>query len=448
MAENRVQFSSRIGFVLAAAGSAVGLGNIWGFPTQAADNGGAAFLLVYLFLVFLLGYPILCAELLIGRYGQSNPVKALQRIARGPVSRRFGALAGGAGILVVSGILSFYTIVAGWIVAYAAESAAGMLGAESLERWLITFSPGRNLICGVMFMAVTVWVVNAGVKDGIEKWSRRLMPALFVLLFILIGYLLPQKGAMDGLHVYLIPDWSHITPGLFIGALGQSFFSLSLGVGCMMVYGSYVSHKANMPVLALQVTLVDTAVAFLAGLLIVPSMYVAHHNGVEIFAVDGSLKSADTLVFQVLPALFATMGEAEEVVALVFFVLMMIAALTSSISMLEVPVAFVIEQFNIKRHMAGCLVGCLVMAGSAFIIYDFDALFGLVIAVTTRYCQPIVGLLFCLYAGWVWHRHLILEELRQGNPEIEQGLFWKIWPPYVKFVCPLLILIVVFQPLL
>lgn len=446
--QNRGQFSSRLGFILAAAGSAVGLGNIWGFPTQTASNGGAAFLVIYLALIFVLAYPVLCAELLIGRHGQSNPVASMQLICSNRSSRKAGSMVGLAGMIAVSGILSFYAIVAGWMLAYMGEPIALMAGAEQSASWMVGFGLERNLAFTGLFMLLTVWVVNAGVKEGIEKWSRRLMPALLILLLLLIGYLMTQDGAIDGLKAFLVPDWSHFSPQLVLSAMGQSFFSLSLGVGTMMIYGSYLSHDENLPKLAAQVTMVDTGIAILAGLLIMPAMYVALNNGVEIFDASGNLKSSDTLVFQVLPALFDTMGSAGLFAAAVFFLLMSIAALTSSISMLEVPVSYVVERFAIARAKAGYIVGGAIMLFSALIICNFGAMFGLVISITTQYAQPLIGLMFALFTGWVWHRDRVLKEIRQGNPEIEQGLFWKIWPNYVKYVCPLLIGAVVVQSLL
>ncbi len=446
--QQRGQFSSRLGFILAAAGSAVGLGNIWGFPTQTASNGGAAFLLIYLALIFVLAYPVLCAELLIGRHGQSNPVASMQLICSHRSTRKAATLVGLAGMITVSGILSFYAIVAGWMIAFMGEPLALMVGAEQPANWMTSFGVGRNLLFTAIFMLFTIWVVNAGVKEGIEKWSRRLMPALLVLLLLLIGYLLTQEGAADGLKAYLVPDWSHLSPELLLKAMGQSFFSLSLGVGTMMIYGSYLSRDENLPKLAAQVTLVDTGVAVLAGMLIMPAMYVALHNGVEIFDANGALISSGDLVFQVLPALFDTMGSAGLIAATVFFLLMSIAALTSSISMLEVPVAYVAERFALPRAKAGYLVGGAIMAFSVLVIFNFGFLFGKVISITTEYAQPLIGLMFAVFTGWVWKRNRLLNELRQSNPEIEQGLFWKIWPTYVKFICPLLIGAVVLQSLM
>lgn len=444
--EKRAQFSSKLGFVMAAAGSAIGVGNIWGFPTQAASNGGGAFLLVYLLFIFLLGYPMLVAEITIGRHGQANPFSALQKLTRHKRGKLLAGLVGLAAILTVSFIFTFYAIVSGWFVAYALEPVAGLMGAEAAATWLTDFSTARNLIFTLLFALLSLYVVSRGLEQGIEKWSTRLMPLLFLMLVLLTGYMLSQPGASEGLKVYLIPDFSRVlNREVLIGALGQSFFSLSLGAAVMMLYGSYLNRQANIPALAAQVTLLDTGVAFMAGLLILPAMYVAQHNGVTIFADDGSLISSDTLVFSVLPALFKTMGAAQYPVALAFFVLMIVAALTSAISMLEAPVSLVLESSTLSRIKATWLVTAVCTLFSVVIVFNFGSLFGLVITVTTQYAQPLVSMCITLYAGWVWQRNAVLTELQQGNPDLAQGLFWKIWPWYVRFVCPVLVLVVIVQ---
>ncbi|WP_332399666.1 sodium-dependent transporter [Vibrio metschnikovii] len=439
---SRGQFTSRFGFIMAAAGSAVGLGNVWGFPTQAASNGGAVFLIVYLLMVFLLAFPMLVAELTVGRYGQSNPIRSFRSVwPKG----KFGAiLLGVNGMVVVSLILSFYAIVAGWLLGSLFGSSLELVGIESASQWLTTFSTERNLILMMAFMALTMFVVSNGVANGIEKWSTRLMPLLFILFGLLTVYIFTQPGAWDGLTMYLVPDFSHLTPQLIVSAMGQAFFSLSLGVCVMTTYGSYLKKETNIPKTAAQVALIDTGVAFIAGLMILPAMFVAKHNGVEIFSASGELLNSDTLVFTVLPAMFDTMGTVGTLIGLVFFLLMVIAALTSSISMLEVPVACATEELQQSRRSAVLWIGGLVTLFSAVIVFNFSALFGLVIQFTTVYSQPIIALLITLMVGWIWHRNHILNELKQGYPEIEQSWFWKIWPTYVRIVCPVLMLLVFF----
>jgi len=443
MAANRGEFSSRFGFIMAAAGSAVGLGNIWGFPSQAADNGGAAFLLVYLFLAFALAYPALMAELIIGRHAHANTVIALRLVSRGPASRGFGTAVGLVAICTVSMILGFYAIVAGWMIAHFLGSLTEILGLDGLSDWFLEFGLARNAIFMAIFLSLTASIIAEGVRDGIERWSSRLMPILIATLFLLVFYVMTLEGAVQGLKVYLLPDFEAVLhPQLIVGALGAAFFSLSLGVGTMLIYGSYIPDEGKLPALGGWVTGVDIMIAVTAGFVVIPAMYVALHNGVEIFGPDGSLTSGDTLIFTVLPALFDTMGVAGAIVSLIFFALMTIAALTSSISMLEVPVSYTIENHGLSRKRAVYLIGAAIACASFSILLNFEVLFGLVVAATTRYAQPLLGLMFCLFCGWIWHRDSILQELRKGQPDVENGLFWAVWPWYIRFVVPVVILVI------
>jgi neurotransmitter:Na+ symporter, NSS family len=440
----RGEFSSRIGFILAASGSAVGLGNIWGFPSQVASNGGAAFVLMYLILAFLLAYPVLMAEFLIGRATKSNVVDALGRVTGGRIGRAVGMW----GIVTVSLILAFYGIVGGWMLAYTLEAVASLVGLDTLAQWLVASSVSRNIVFCALFMLLTVGIVSGGVVKGIERWSVRLMPTLFAIMLLLFGYVMTQDGAIEGLKVYLLPDFAEVlNPNLLISAMGQAFFSMSLGVGTMLIYGSYVSHKEDLPKLGAAVSLIDIGVAVLAGLLIIPAMYVALHNGVQIFGENGQLLAEDTLIFAVLPSLFNTMGLVGLFVSLAFFLLMSIASLTSSISMLEVPVSYVVEKRKVSRHKAVWLIAAVIFVISVLIIVNFDRLFGLVIALTTRYSQPLLGLMLCIFAGWIWRRNEILQELKKGDEHAEHSIFWRIWPWYVKFVCPVVILFMFYRSL-
>ena len=438
----RGEFSSRLAFIFAASGSAVGLGNIWGFPTNAAQNGGAVFVLMYLILAFLLAYPAMMAELIIGRHTRSNMVNALQAISPGQTAKSIGKLTGIGGMVTAGLILSFYSIVAGWFIAFMLEPLTSIMGLESMGNWLTEFSLVRNIGFAAFFILLTVLIISAGVVQGIEKWSSRLMPSLFVLMGALILYVLTQDGAMEGLKHYLVPDFSQITdPNLIVSALGQAFFSMSLGVGTMLVYGSYIRADENLPVVGALVTLTDTSVAFLAGLLVLPAIFVAQNLGVTIYAESGNLIAGPDLIFQVLPALFDGMGATGLFVGLAFFVLMSIAAVTSSISMLEVPVSYAVEAHQVSRNKATWLVGLVLFGISTLICFNFDALFGFVITMTTERAQPLLSMMLCIFAGWVFYRNSILEELKSGSPDVEQGLFWKIWPVYVKFFCPALILL-------
>ena len=445
----RGQFSSRLAFIFAASGSAVGLGNIWGFPTNAAENGGAAFVLMYFILAFLLAYPAMMAELIIGRHTRSNMVTALQAISESQSAKTVGKFVGIGGMVTAGLILSFYSIVAGWMLAFMLEPMTSILGLSDLSAWLTEFSLIRNIGFAAIFVCLTVIIISAGVEQGIEKWSSRLMPSLFVLMIGLIIYVLTQEGAMEGLKHYLVPDFSQITsPKLIVSAMGQAFFSMSLGVGTMLVYGSYIREDENLPVVGALVTLTDTSVAFLAGLLVLPAIFVAQNLGVTIYSDSGSLIAGPDLIFQVLPALFQGMGGVTGLlVGFAFFVLMSIAAVTSSISMLEVPVSYAVEAHKVDRNKATWLVGLGVFTISSMICLNFDSLFGFVITMTTQRAQPLLSMMVCIFAGWVFYRNSILQELKSGNPNVEHGMFWKIWPVYVKFFCPALILLTFAQGL-
>jgi NSS family neurotransmitter:Na+ symporter len=448
MGVSRGGFSSRLGFIMAAAGSAVGLGNIWGFPTQTASNGGAAFVLVYLILAFLLAYPAFMAELLIGRYGQANAVSSMQKIARNTWQKHFGFVVGFGGIICAALILSFYGIIAGWMMSYAVEPLARLVGLSNQADWLVNHSLPRNIFFSALFMSLTVFIIRRGVEQGIEKWSKRLMPMLIGLLILLIIYVFTLDGSREGFNAYLNPDISRVfEPDLLISALGQAFFSLSLGTSVMIIYGSYIGKKENLVTLGAQVTLIDVSIAFLAGLLIIPAMYVAQAQGVAIFSEDGSLISGSNLVFTVLPALFSGMGYVGLFVAFGFFVLMSIAALTSSISMLEGPVSFVVERHNVARGKATTLIGVAILLLSIVIVLNLEWMLDFVAILSTQYGQPIIAMLCCVFATWIWHRSDILAEIKQGNEVVEQGLFWKIWPWYTKFVCPSAIALVFWHSL-
>ncbi|MCO7206758.1 MULTISPECIES: sodium-dependent transporter [Pseudoalteromonas] len=449
MSASRGEFSSRFGFIMAAAGSAVGLGNIWGFPTQTASNGGAAFLVAYLVLAFCLAYPALMAELVIGRHGQANAVTSLRKVTNQAWQKKFAFMVGFGGIICAGLILSFYAIVAGWMLSATLEPVAQLAGQEQAGTWLSEQSLSRNLIFTAAFIILTVSIISKGVENGIEKWSKRLMPALLGILFMLIIYVMTQDGAMEGLKAYLVPDFSSIlNPELLVNALGQAFFSLSLGTSVMIIYGSYISKKENLVSLGAYVTLIDVFIAFVAGLLIIPAMYVAQAQGVQIFSAEGALLSEDTLVFQVLPALFTSMGNVGIFVGFAFFALMSIAALTSSISMLEAPVSYAVERFALKRVQATWIIGGIIALISFTIVFNLGTLFGFVITLTTKIGQPILGLMCCIFVGWIWHRASLLKEIQQGCPEAANSFFWKVWPWYIKFICPLAISLVFANSLL
>jgi len=442
---SRGEFSSSFGFIMAAAGSAIGLGNIWGFPTQTAQNGGAAFVLLYLILAFVVGYPILLAEFTIGRHSQSNPVGTYQNIKGG---KRFVPV-GFLGLITVGFILSFYSIIAGTMIAYFMDPILRLVGATDAAVWVTSQGVSSNMIFASLFFFLTILIVAAGVKNGIEKWSTRLMPTLLVILIVLVVYVLTLDGATEGLKKYLLPDFTKVLDAkLFTSALGQAFFSLSLGVGSMLVLASYTSKKENLVRLGRLVTLSDVGIAFLAGLLIIPAMYAAAASGTQIFDETGSLISGPNLIFQVLPALFNTMGPIGIGLSIIFFFLMVIAALTSTISMLEVPVSYAVDNRGMDRSKASIVIGLIFWAVSMVIALNFDLLFAMVVKITTEFIQPLLGLFICLFVGWVMNRNTLIEEIKQGNPEVENSFFMKIWPLFIRYVSPILILIILAQAFL
>ncbi len=437
MSNVRDSFHSRIGFVLAAAGSAIGLGNIWGFPTQAANNGGGAFLFVYLIVTVLLALPALYAEVYIGNQAQKNPVSALEDACR-ETAPRLGKYAGLIGLCGAIMMLSFYTIVAGWMLAHALSPMAELLGHHDVSQWLATSSTSRNLLFTPVFILLGAAIIHQGVNAGIEKWSARLMPVLLVMLVLLITYILQQPGAEKGLRTYLIPDFSQVTdPKLIISAMGQAFFSLSIGVGGMMVYGSYMKKDRDIGKLAISITALDTFIAFMAGLLIIPALYVAQEAGQQVFQND-KLIGEGQLIFNILPELFNSMGNIGMVVAVGFFSLLSIAALTSTISSTEVPVSYLVEAKKLTRAKATWLVSAIVLTASMTLITFFDSLFGLVIRLLTTILQPLSCLFYFVVVGWLWKRGNKLRDV-----SLQEGRKWlPIWGNYLRFVCPLLLTVV------
>jgi NSS family neurotransmitter:Na+ symporter len=434
MTLSRDSFHTRIGFVLAAAGSAVGLGNIWGFPTQAANNGGGAFLFVYLVVTLLLALPALYAEIYIGNQAQKNPVAALGEACQ-DVSTRLGRSAGFAGLCGAMMMLSFYTIVAGWMLAHALSALTELLGFSEISSWLGTSSTERNLLFTPIFILLGAAIIHQGVNKGIEKWSSRLMPILLIMLIGLIIYILQQPGAEKGLALYLIPDFSQVTnPKLVISAMGQAFFSLSIGVGGMMVYGSYMQKNKDIGKLVVSITALDTCIAFMAGLLIIPALFVAQEAGLEVFK-NNQLIGEGQLIFYILPELFASMGNIGLLVAFGFFSLLSIAALTSTISSTEVPVSYLVEDKSFSRKQATWLVSAIVLCSSLLLIAFFDLLFGAVIRILTTIVQPLSCLFYFIVVGWLWSRG---NKLR--DKALQQGRKWlPHWGNYLRFVCPVLL---------
>ena len=434
----RDSFHSRIGFILAAAGSAVGLGNIWGFPTQVANHGGGAFLLVYLCVIFILAIPALYSELLIGHSAQANPVKSLTQLSGGR-ARPVGRLMGYLNVLGSCLMLSFYHVVAGWMVVHALGFLAKGVGLTSVSEFLLNSSMPRDLIFTGLFLTATALVVFQGVEKGIERWSKRLMPTLVVLLVGLIIYMMTLPGASVGLERYLVPDFTQITnTSILVAAMGQAFFSLSIGLGGMMIYGSYLKPGAKLGRLSLSVAALDTFIAFLAGLLIIPALYAGIHLGVSV-GEGTELVGEGQLIFAVLPELFNSMGVAGPFVAFAFFSLLSIAALTSTIAQAEVPVSYCIEERKLSRPVATAASLALIGVFSLLLILFFEPLFGWVVTAVTQFQLPLSGLFYLLVVGWLWRRSNHLKEIAAGS----FGLTLLRW--HIRYLCPVLMSIVFYH---
>lgn len=438
---NRGNWNSKLGFVLAAAGSAVGLGNIWKFPNVVADNGGAAFLFIYIICCFAVGYPVMIAELTIGRRTGKNPVGAFKSLSK----NKFYPLIGAWGILCGIMILAFYNVVAGWTFSFILEEIAYFFGLTHLVTFFSDLGHGpQNAVFSLLFMGATVSIIMGGVSNGIEKATKTMMPILLSILIIMIIYVFTQNGSVEGLQQYLIPDFSKINAELVFSAMGQAFFSLSLGMGAMITYGSYLNKKQNIPEAAAYVVLADFVVAFLAGLLIIPALFVAQAHGIQIFQ-KGSLVSSVGLVFQVLPTLFHSMNHWIGLVfGVTFFILLSMAALTSTISLLEVPVAYAIDEHAIPRKKAALFVGGGIVLISVFISFDIKWI-DILSTIFNNIGLPLGGLLISLFLGYVWKTENALLEMKEGYVVVENSLFGKIWPYFIKYISPLLIGIVFYN---
>ena len=439
---SRGNWDSKLGFILAAAGSAVGLGNIWRFPTEAASNGGAAFLLIYLACCFLIGFPVMIAEMSIGRSSKKNPVGAFRALS----TNKFFPLVGIWGVLCGVMILSFYTVIAGWTFSHVFVEIFVFAGMQETANFLADFQNGYvNAAFAILFMVCTIAIIRGGVSNGIERATNFMMSLILIILVILTVYVLFQPGAGKGIEIYLYPDFSMIDMELILAAMGQAFFSLSLGMGAIITYGSYLSKKENIAEAAGFVTLADVGIAFLAGLLILPTIYMAQAEGVQIFDADGNFLAGPALIFQLLPELFAQMGGLTGLIfGVLFFFLLSIAALTSTISLLEVPVSYVIDEHKVKRKNAALFVGLGILVISLVISFN-TALIDSIDFTFSVIGLPLGGLLICIFLGFVWKTDNALEELKNGYKNVKDTFFAKAWTVFVKYVCPLIILIILIQ---
>lgn len=449
----RENWSSKLGFILAASGSAIGLGNIWKFPYVAGENGGAAFIIVYLICTAIIGLPVLFAEILIGRTTQLNPVGAFKNLVASQNSKLFWSSVGGMGIIAGFVILSFYSVVAGWSLGYIYESVSGVFfNAEifnSDEHFSSLISnPIWTVLVHTVFMALTMIIVFLGVQNGIEKGSKILMPLLFFILILLVLRGITLEGANKGIEFILYPDWSKITVNSILEALGQAFFTLSLGMGAMLTYGSYMSEKDSIPTSGLQIVFLDTLIALIAGLAIFSAVFAANLNP----------NSGPGLIFQTLPIVFTKMPGGYYF-SILFFILLTIAALTSAISLLEVVVAFFVDELSWKRNRAVVVFGLISIiigipsALSFNILSDYKILgltwFDLAEFLSSNILLPLGGLMISVFVGWIWGKSKVFENIKKGSENIflEKKWILEVWLIFLKFLSPILIFLVLFRSL-
>ena len=439
-ATTHAQWSSRMGFVLAATGSAVGLGNIWKFPYMVGQSGGAAFVLVYLLCIALIGVPILVSEWMIGRRGQKNPINTMAQLAHQNGHTRNWAVVGIVGVLAAFLILSFYSVIGGWALAYIRDAATGTFtgldkgGVGAIFEGFLA-SPGELLSWHSVFMLLTVIIVAMGVSSGLERGSKLMMPALALILIVMVGYGM-TTGAFGQAIAYLFnPDWSKLDGSVLLAALGHAFFTLSLGMGIMMAYGSYLGEDVNLLRTARTVVIMDTVFALCAGLAIFPIVFA---NGLDAAAGPG-------LVFVTLPLAFGNMGGGL-VLGTLFFLLLTFAALTSSISLLEPVVELLEERTPMNRVTATVVAGLTIWALGIAALLSFNVwsevklaglnIFDLLDYVTSKFMLPLAGLGAIVFAAWKLEQASVKHELRLGDTG------FALWTVLARYVAPLGVLYV------
>ena len=441
----REKWGSRLGFILAAAGSAVGLGNVWKFPYIAGENGGAAFIFVYLICIAVIGLPVLIAEVLLGRSTHRNPVGAFRALSKS----KFWTAVGGMGVFAGFVILSYYSVVAGWSLGYIIEAIKG-----TFYDYTTTTSSGEHfggLVSNVFwsigylaaFMVLTMVLVYRGVQKGIERGSKILMPVLFILLIALMVRGLTLPGSEAGLSFLWSPDWSKISANSVLIALGHAFFTLSLGMGAMMTYGSYMTQKGNIPAASTKVVFLDTAIALIAGMAIFTA----------VFATGQDPAAGPGLIFHTLPVVFINMPGGY-IFAILFFILLTIAALTSAISLLEVVVAYFVDERGWKRQGAVITFGIVIFllavpSTLSFNLMADTTLFGLTFFdladfLAANILLPLGGLFIAVFVAWVWGFDKALIKMKDGAEAIFENSGWLIvlWKIFLKYFAPILIFLV------
>lgn len=432
-------WSSRLGFVMASAGSAVGLGNIWKFPYITGMHGGGAFVLFFIFCILTVGIPIMIAEMVIGRHTHKDPVGAFREV-------RGGAWTGVGWLGVIAGfvILSYYCVVAGWTVDYLWLSLGGTFSGRHAALVPEIFSrlltnDLRQVFWQAFFMGLTVFIVLGGVSRGLERANRIMMPILFLILLTLAGYGIFSPGGAEAFRFLFSPEWSKLDPPSMLEAMGHAFFSLSLGMGAMLTYGSYADEKTNIPGVAVTVSVMDTCVALLAGMAIFPIVFT---YGMQPAAGPG-------LVFKTLPIIFSQMPGGT-VISILFFLLLVFAALTSAISLLEVVVAYYCDEKKWDRNKATLVMGFIIFligvpsALSNNLLKDLHFIGGRnfldsVDFLCTNYILPLGGLLIALFTGWVLTTRLARSEIEKGEVRFH---FYPAWHFLIKYVTPVLVALV------
>ncbi|KPA51492.1 sodium-dependent transporter [Photobacterium lucens] len=433
---SRGNWSSKVGFVMAAAGSAVGLGNIWKFPYTAGENGGGAFVAIYLLFVIFIGFSVMLTEFAVGRKTGLSAVGAFKT-----TDRRW-TFVGIIGVLSGLLIMGFYPVVGGWAIAYIYKISTGLLSqpaaiGDSFGGFIA--DPMQPLFWMGLYLLLNIFVVIRGVSGGIEKAGKILMPLLFIILIIVSIKGLTLPGAMAGIEFLFKPDFSKIDSSVVLAALGQAFFSLSLGMGCMLTYGSYLRKKENLVQTTAMVTAMDTGVALLAGIAMFPAMFA--------FSMEPS--AGPGLVFVVVPQLFAEMGGIGFILALLFFIGLSVAALTSSVSLLEVVVAYLIDEKGFSRVTAVisasivmallCILASLSIGGLGPKLFDTGA-FDVFDLLTDKIFLAVGGMLVCLFAGWRLDRSELKKEITNDG-KVSFPLF-NLWYALIKYIIPVAIAIV------
>lgn len=440
----REQFGSRLGFILAAAGSAVGIGNLVGFPVNAAKNGGAAFLVLYAIFVFTICVPVMMAELAAGRASQRGPFGCYQHFAP---NQRWWHLGGMLSVITPFMIAVFYLVLTIWIFGYLVAIVTGNLSAMSEADFFGQFINAKILFLYIVFVSAFVGItLHFGVQKGIERGAKIMMPTLFIMLIILVIFILTQDNAGAGVSYYLIPDFSKLNTQVINGAMAQAFFSLSLGMGIMITYGSYMDKRESIPGSARLVALADTIVAFTAGLLVLPAIFAFNPNTNP----EDLSSSSVSLIFTFLPKIFLAMQSSvgyfgASVIAAAFFLLVFFAALTSLISIIEVPLCGAMDQFRIDRNKALVYVGTAIIVTSLACVVSFGmvpfftefihyggaikSFFDLVIDVFYDTILPLNGALICLFVVYRWKKHNFDAELEQGDPDYKGSFMEK----YINF---------------